>query len=358
MEDKKEVQQRIVEIPLQNAKATEEEFLAILRMVSPGTQLRTALEGIVRIGKGGLIVVENEFTPGLIDGGFKLNCKFTPQRMMELSKMDGAIILSPDMKRILHSNILLTPDSKIPTNETGTRHKAAERTAKMAGTIVMAVSERRHEISIYYKNKKHVLVDSNELLRKANENIQLLEKQREIFDNATDKLNKSELQNYHDLDEAIHIVQKGCMIQKIAADMQKTFIELGKEGNLMKVRLKEIVNGVQEETDLVIKDYTKLDLKKSKTLLDSLTYEELLDRENLFKSLAYDGQTKDKHVRGWRILKKTSLPDQDIASLIKETGSLGRAINSKMQIYEAILGQDKASKFKEEIERLKISQFS
>ncbi len=358
MEDKKEFQQTIVEIPHNNGKATEEEFLSLLRLVAPGTQFRTALDGIVRVGKGALIVVENELTLPIVDGGFKLNCKFTPQRMMELSKMDGGIILSKEMKRILQANVLLTPDSKIPTNETGTRHKAAERTAKMAGTLVIAVSERRNEISVYYKNKKHPLLDSNELLRKANEHIQLLDKQRELFDQHVERLDRAELQNYHDLPQALDVVQKGSMIQKIADDMQRLFIELGKEGTMMKVRLKEILTGVQQETDLVIKDYTKLDLRKSKTLLNSLSYEELLDKENLRKALAHDGATQGKHIRGWRVLKRPSLADAEIALLIKEAGSLGKAINSKMQLYETLLGTEKANKFKDEIERIKLSQFS
>ena len=134
IEEKKEVQKKIIELPqaVNGEKASEEEFLNILRLVAPGTNLRTALEGIVKIGKGALIVVENEMTGEIRDGGFKLNCRFTPQKLMELSKMDGAMILSKDMKKIMYCNVLLTPDNKIPTNETGTRHKAAERSAKIA----------------------------------------------------------------------------------------------------------------------------------------------------------------------------------------------------------------------------------
>lgn len=358
MDDKKEVQQRIIEVVADTTKATEEEFLSVLRLVAPGTQLRTMLEGIVRVGKGAIIVVENEFTPPLMDGGFKINAKFTPQRMMELSKMDAGIVLSKDMKRILYANVLLTPDSKIPTTETGTRHKAAERTAKMANTLVMAVSERRHEITIYYKNKRYVLVEAGKLLAKASEQVQLLEKQRELFNDAVIRLDRAELQNYHDAEQALNVIQKGCAIRKIAEEMQRVFIELGKDGSMMKVRLREITDGVYEETDLVIKDYTKLDVKKSKTILNSLTYEELLDKDNLRKALAHEDQIKEKHIRGWRILKKTSLEDGDIALLIKETGGLGKAINSKVTSYENLLGSEKANKFKEEIERIKLNQYS
>ncbi len=353
-DDKKEVQQTIIQLPDYNQKLTDEEIVDILRVVAPGTNLRTALEGVVKIGKGALIVVENEFTPSLIDGGFKLNCRFTPQRLMELSKMDGAIILSADMKKIMHANVLLTPDSRIPTNETGTRHKAAERTARMAGSLVIAVSERKHETTVYYKNLRRTLLNSSELLRKTNEHIQLLEKQRELFDSSIEHLTKIEMRNYPSLDAAMQVVQKGYAIQKIAEDIQRSLIELGKEGSLLKTRLKELLTDVREETELVIKDYTKLDVKKSRTLLQSLTYEELLDKENIIKSLAYEDHLQHKQIKGWRVLNKTSLAESEIALLIKEAGTLGKALNSQLGFYKTILGNERGAAIKEEIELIKL----
>src|SRR3989344_1513520 len=151
---KKEVQARILKENV-NFTATKEEFLNILRQVSPGTNIRTAIEGIVKSQKGALIVVENSLVNQILDGGFKINARFTPQKLMELSKMDGAIILSKDMKRINYSNVTLTPETKITSNETGTRHKSAERTAKMTGSLAIAVSEKRHEITLYYKDIRY-----------------------------------------------------------------------------------------------------------------------------------------------------------------------------------------------------------
>lgn len=356
-EEKKEVQKKIIELPDTSSieKATEDEFKEIIRMVSPGTGFRTSLEGIVKIGKGALIVVENEFTEEIIDGGFKLNCKFTPQRIMELSKMDGAIVLSKDMKKIMYANVLLTPDSRIRTNETGTRHKAAERTAKMVGALVIAVSERKNEINVYFKNMKHTLVNSNELLRKANEQIQILEKQRELFEKYRERLDKFELQNYHTLHHAIKLIQKGMLTQKIGGDMQKLIIELGKEGILLKTRIRELLKGVAEETDLAITDYTKLDLKKSKTLIKSLNYEEILDEENILKALAYENPLQQRPIKGWRILNKTLLNEPEIAALVKEAGNLGKAINSNISYYKDILGEERSNLFKEDIERLKLT---
>jgi len=355
-EEKKEVQQTIIEIPDFKKKSSTEDLLYLLRLVAPGTNLRVALEGIIKIGKGALIVVENEFTNPLLDGGFKLNVRFTPQRMMELSKMDGAIILSKDMKKIMYANVLLTPDSKIPTNETGTRHRAAERTARMTGAVVIAVSERKHEINIYHQNIRHTLIDSDKLLRKASEQVQLLERQRQIFDDSVSALTKFELMNYQGLDHALKVIQKGRVILLMSEELQRYVVELGKEGNLIKNRLKEIIQDVEDETELVIKDYTKVDLKKSRTLLKALTYEELLDKENVLRALAFDMPFSEKAIKGWRLLSKTSLEEHEIARIVKEATSLGKAINSSVSFYKHILGDTRGERVKEEIERLKLSR--
>jgi diadenylate cyclase len=354
---KKEVQGTIIQIPSINGdKATEDEFLSMLKMVSPGTNLRAAIEGILKAECGALIVIENDVTPNLIDGGFRVNCRFTPQRLVELSKMDGAMILSKDVKKINDANVLLTPDSKIKTSETGTRHKAAERTAKQAGTPVIAVSERRGEVTLFYKNIKYPLRSADVILRRANEHLHHMEKQREIFDKEIEKLNKLELRNHPSLHKAILATQKGRLIQKIAQDIKRNIIELGNEATLIKTRLKEITKDVDKEINLIIKDYTKLDLKKSKILLESLTYDEILDENNILRALAYEKLSQSNAIKGWRILSKTTLEEPEIAALIKHLGSLGKAIHSNPDAYSRILGEDKALTFKEEIDKIKLNQ--
>ncbi len=352
MGEKKEVQITIV--PHEHNGKTKEEFLSLLRTVSPGTHLRTGLESIVKAGKGAIIVVGNDLVNHIMDGGFKINAKFTPQRLLELAKMDGAIVLSKDMKKITHANVHLAPDQKLKSNETGTRHKAAERTAKMVGTFVIAISERKNEITLFYKKMRYTLKNTDEVLRKANEQIQILEKQRELFDQTSEELNKLELRNYPNLGKAITLIQKGRLIQKISQDLKKYSLELGNEGTLIKTRLKELLMGVERETNLVIKDYTKLDIKKTTTLLESLSYDEIIDSENIMKSLAYDSMTSPGNIKGWRILSKTSLQEPEIAVLVKELGSLGKTINSSINKYSHLLGQEKSSVFKEEIEKIKL----
>ncbi len=352
----KEIQKTILPVQQQGShRASEEEFFSIIKMVAPGTGLRSALDSTLKAGKGALIVVENEHLSQIIDGGFRVNCRFTPQRLVELTKMDGAIILSKDIKKITHANVLLTPDNKIKTFETGTRHKAAERTSVQIGSLVIAISERKNEITIFYKDIKYPLKNTSEVLRRANDHIQILEKQKDLFDKSIEKLNHLELRNYPSLHQAVNAIQKGRLIQKISSDLRKYIIELGNEGLLLKTRLKEINAGVEKETNLIIRDYTKLDLKKSRTLLDGLSYDEILNTENILTALSYEKLVQTAPIKGWRILSKTSLPEQDIAMIIKNMDSLGRAINSSMQIYSEILPQEKIDILKEEIGKIKLN---
>lgn len=351
MSEKKEIQQRIIEKKEFNNKVPDEEFYSVLRLVSPGASLRTALEGIVKAGKGALIAVENDELVPIIDGGFKVNAKFSPQRLVELSKMDGAIILSRDMKRIILVNVQLSPSIRIKTSETGTRHKSAERTAKQIGGLVIAVSERKKEITLFYKNRKHVLKNTSEILRKSSENIQILERQKELFENYLERLNKLEIRNYISLHHAIKTIQKGKVIQKISEELKKTIIEIGNEGILLKTRLKEILMDVEKETNLIVKDYANIDYKRSIIILDALSYEELLDKEKVFNALDCIGKPAPPELKGWRILSKTSLTEAEIAKLIREVGKLEEILKCDLKVH---LEEDKVGIVQLEFDRLRV----
>ena len=352
MAEKQEVQIKILK-EKENEKATKEEFISILRQVSPGTNIRAALEGIVKANKGALIVIEKEGVSKIIDGGFKINSRFTPQRLIELSKMDGAIILSSDMKRITHSNVTLAPSTKIQTKETGTRHKAAERTAKMLGSLTIAVSERKNEINIYYKDVKYHLRETSEILRRATETLQLLEKQRELFDENMEQLNLMEIYDDLHLEQACKTIQKGKSIEKILRSQEKTLIELGNEGEALKLRIKELIKGVEKETDNVIRDYTRFNLKKSKSLLSALSYEEIIDPENILMALARKEINKVDSIKGWRVLSKSSLEEKEIANLLQEFKDLKGVLKAKKSDHEKIIGSERAEKFLKQIDKIK-----
>ena len=355
MVEKKEIQETILKQNdvKSNNKPTEEELLNLLRLVAPGTNFRTALNGALKIGKGALVAVENPKILQIIDGGFRINARFTPQRFMELTKMDGAIILSKDMKKINYANVMLAPDNKLKSVETGTRHKAAERTAKQTGTLVIAISERKNEITLYYRNTRYPILPTDELLQKANNYLQIIEKQRELFDMHVEKLTRLELRNHQSLSQSVAAMQKGILIQKIAENLQKSIIELGNEGTLLKARLREITHDVEKETDLIIKDYTNINLKKTKDILESTPYENI-EKEQILSALGFENNQKIEAIMGWRILSKTSLSESEIACLVKEMGSLGAVVHSNISTYKNLLGSEQARVFNEEISKIKI----
>lgn len=144
------------------------ELKSILKLLAPGTQLREGLENILRAKTGGLLLLgDSEQILKLVDGGFTINADYSPSYVYELAKMDGSIVLSSDLKKILCANAQLIPDSSIATFETGTRHRTADRVAKQTGSIVIAISQRRNIITVYKGYIKYVLRDSSVILSKA-----------------------------------------------------------------------------------------------------------------------------------------------------------------------------------------------
>src|SRR5207249_7909238 len=134
-------------------------MMEALSAVAPGTPLRDGLDRILQANMGALIVVgDGPEVLNICSGGFLLDAEFTPQRLSELAKMDGAIILAPDASRIARANVHLVPNPNVPTSETGTRHRTAERVARSIDVPVVSVSEDQQVIAVYVDDQKHPLV--------------------------------------------------------------------------------------------------------------------------------------------------------------------------------------------------------
>jgi len=346
VEEKKEIQSKLVGGKEEFKK---EEITDVLKNIAPGTLLRTGIEGVQKAKTGGLIVAYNEFVENIFEGGFKINARFTPQRLIELGKMDGAIILSKDLKKILYSNVLLTPNNSIPSNETGTRHKAAERTAKQANTMVIAVSQRRDEITLFYKNIKYVLRDTNDIIRRATSVLQILEKHKEVFEKNRAELNEEELKNKPKLIKALLMIQRGMMILKLSETLKGYLVELGVEGTIVKARLKELLQKLDKEVDEVIKDYSKLGFTKSKKILSVLSYDELLEIENIRQCLGISEEPDHVLPKGHRLLEKTGIAEKDMGTLIKTFKNLSAILETKKEDLIPLFGEEKANELFERI---------
>jgi diadenylate cyclase len=351
VEEKKDVQVELIETKKENKNF---ELSDALKLITPGTSLRTAIEGVKKAKTGGLIVIYNDKLENLFEGGFKINSKFTPQRIIELGKMDGAIIISKDLKKILYANVLLTPNNSLPSNETGTRHKAAERIAKQTGTIVVCISQRRDEISLFYGNLKYIIKETDEIIRRASSILQIIEKHREIFDKNLNELNLEEIKKKPRTIKALYLIQRGMILIKVSNTLKDYLIELGNEGIIVKSRLKELLYGVEEQLNLTLKDYSKIGFLKSYKILSLLSYDDLLNLENIKECL---GISEDFHFsRGFRILENNNLSEENISILVSNFKNLQKILDLKKEDLIPIFGEEKTNIILDKINHIKIAQ--
>lgn len=341
----------------QEAKAKKQEteekeisLIDVLKIVSPGTVLRNAIDDILRAEMGSLIVVHSPRLEGLMEGGFNVNCELTSQRIVELAKMDGAIIVSSDLHKILAANVLLVPDTRIPSIETGTRHKAAERTAQEASTLIIAISERRKKVTLYHSNLRYVLQDPEELLSRATETLQILEKQREIFGELLSNLNVLEISGLVVVNDVCSVLQRIEIIMRTSRMMDRYLIELGREGVIIRMRVRELLKNINREKDFILRDYA-LDSEKEK-ILEDLNFDELLDIEGVCNLLFGLPSEEKLDAKGYRILNKVELTSEEIENLINNLKNLSSILNSTPEILANIL-QGRQDDFQKEISSLR-----
>lgn len=341
----------------------------ILQLVAPGTPFREGLENVLRAKTGALIVVG--YSPGvmeIVDGGFSINCDFSPNYLYELAKMDGAIILSEDIKRILYANTQLIPNSTIPSIETGIRHRTAERVAKQTGKLVVSISQRRNIITVYQGNLRYSLKDIGVILTKANQAIQTLEKYRSVLDQALTNLGATEFEELVTLYEVASVIQRFEMVLRVKAEIKRYINELGTEGRLISMQLEELVGNIDYEAVLVIKDYCReYSDEKTKEIaagLKKLNAEELLDHQHIVKLLGYPHTSSmlEETVapRGFRMLNKLArLPAVIIQNLVDRFEKLPHIVMATIEELDEVdgIGEVRARAIKEGLKRIQEQLF-
>ncbi|NLJ84066.1 MAG: DNA integrity scanning protein DisA [Halanaerobiaceae bacterium] len=346
------------------------QLLEILKMIAPGTVLREGLENVLRAKTGGLIVVgDSEDVLAIVDGGFNLNADLTPARLYELAKMDGAMVLNSNADRILCANAQLIPDPTIPSEETGTRHRTAERVAKQTGSLVIAISQRRDIISLYLGNQKHVLEDIRVILSKANQALQTLERYRNVLDQSLTNLSSLEFEDLVTISDVATVIQRAEMVLKIEREIRRYIIELGTEGRLINMQLQELIGDIKDEIILLIRDYmvisdeTEKDEKDPEKLLYDLTNwssDEMLSLNTISKALGHGGSMNalDSIVspRGYRVLRKIPrLPMPVIENLVIQFSNLQNILNASPDELDDVdgIGEVRAQAIKDGLRRLR-----
>jgi len=303
-------------------------------MVAPGTPIREGLENVLRAKTGGLIVFgDSPDVMNVVDGGFAINCEFSPHYLYELAKMDGAVVLSEDAGRILYANTQLNPDPTIPSSETGIRHRTAERVARQTGKLVVSISQRRHVITLYQGHLRYALKESGALLAKANQAVQTLERYQAVFAQALTNLSALEFEGQVTMHEVAHVLQRSEMVLRIKSEIQRYVLELGNEGRLIAMQMEELVGTADEQARLLIKDYAKDAedhiVQEIRQAFQKLTSEELLDAACLFRTLGYAALSTvaedGLQPRGYRILSQIPrLPSVVIHNVVARFATLSR----------------------------------
>ncbi|MCP2262265.1 diadenylate cyclase [Streptoalloteichus tenebrarius] len=311
-------------------RAQSELLRTTLARLAPGTMLRDGLERILRGRTGGLIVLGHDnAVESICDGGFRLDVEFSATRLRELSKMDGAVVLSTDATRILRANVQLVPDPTIPTEESGTRHRTAERTAIQTGHPVISVSQSMSIISVYVDGRRHVLTDSATILSRANQALATLERYKARLDEVTQALSALEIEDFVTLKDAMTVSQRLEMVRRIADEIDGHVVELGVDGRLIELQLDELVGGVELDRELLVRDYLPEDGSVAEVVaaLDELDGTQLLDVASVARAFGFPGtpESLDEQVspRGYRLLARVPrLPGPVQHRLVEHFGSL------------------------------------
>ncbi len=319
-----------------------------LARIGPGTPLRDGIERIVRSHAGALIVLSDDpEVLSICSGGFLVDAPFIPQRVSELAKMDGAIIISNDGGRIARANVHLVPDPTVPTSETGTRHRTAERVARSLDVPVVSASEEMGVINVYAGGLKRQLQEVGRLLNRANQALQTLERYKTRLDDAIDSLTAQEVEDVVTVRDVVTVLQRGEMVHRIAEEMETMIIELGVDARLLRLQLDEIYTDIDDEVDLVVADYLPPHRSAEDTLAEMtrLKDDDVLDARMALSTLHLGEANLDSEIapRGLRLLRRVSkLTPEVAASIVERFGGLARLQRVTIEDLVEVEGVDRA----------------
>jgi diadenylate cyclase len=291
----------------------------------------------------------------------KIETEFSPMRLYELAKMDGAIIVSPNISYIHYANVQLNPDPTLPSDETGMRHLAGHRTAQQTGDLVVVVSERRRLVSLYRgPYGPHVLEDIGIVLSRADSALATLEKFTRRLREEARVLTLHEYDGVVTLREVVGAVATFEYSVRIAGEIENYIRELGREGRLVEMQLEQAFHNVPEQYNALIRDYAAegVDYKEIRARLREFSSEELSDPVEIAQVLGYDtaGPLEECFVkpRGYRqLVRVPRLPSRVAEKLIEEFGTLGELVEATEEDLDEVegVGQARARAIRRNLKR-------
>lgn len=336
----------------------------ILERLAPGTPMRQALERIIQGGKGALVVMgSGAEVDEASSGGFSLNgALFTPARLAELAKMDGGIVVDDDLDRIMAANVHFVPDGTIPTDETGARHRTAERMAIQTKRPVVAVSEGRKVATLYYDGQKVQLDRPTEVAARVNQDLQTLDRLRRRLDDAENRLTMLEVTGLATYRPVVTLLQRTELVRRVGVAIEQEAITLGDEGGLMWVQLADMVRGVEHIREVTLMDYIKprrdAMIARAVGALTELSGADLEDPSKVGRAVGLPELDDTAIPRGFRLLAKVGrLPDHVREQLVSHFRSFERLLNAGLGELEEVegIGAARAAQLRTFFDRLQMA---
>ncbi|MDA3032600.1 MAG: DNA integrity scanning diadenylate cyclase DisA [Actinomycetota bacterium] len=321
-----------------------------LARVSPGTPLRDGIDRVVLAKAGALLVLSDEpDVLSICSGGFLVDAPYSPQRLSELAKMDGAIIISTEGGRIARANVHLVPDPTVPTSETGTRHRTAERVARSLDVPVVSASEEMGVINVYAGGEKRQLQEVGHLLERANQALQTLERYKAKLDDGINNLTAVEVEDVATLRDVVAVLQRGEMVHRVADEIETMIIELGIDARLLRLQLDELYDEINDELDLVVADYMPADKTAEQAMSDmsKLSDDDVLNlrvtADVLGRAGDNDDLTQEVAPKGLRFLRRVKRLNANIADdVANHFGSLAKMQRATLDDLMSVEGVDEA----------------
>ena len=302
-----------------------------IRLTAPGQPIRTALDMIIAGHLGALICVgDTDTVLSAGNDGFPLNISFTANRLFELSKMDGAIVVDRDLTQILRANFHLNPDPSLATSETGMRHRTAARMSVLTDAIVISVSARRAVVNVYVHGKSYEIQPVTTIMSSVNQLVATLQTTRQSLDRSLLRLTALELDDYVTLADITGIFSSFEIMQQAKTELKDCIVKLGNQGKLVQMQLEQLAgSSMDTEYDLMIRDYasdsSEANAEKIRAELSRMTPKDLSDPQHVAAVLGYDDLDEDSVMTplGLRTLSRVSVVRDGVAEkIVDEYGSL------------------------------------
>lgn len=316
--------------PEQHADTVEWRMEEAIRATAPGTAVRRALDMIIAGHLGALICVgDSEHVLAAGNDGFPLNISFTANRLFELSKMDGAVVLDRDLTQILRANFHLNPDPSMPTSETGMRHRTAARMSLITKALVISVSERRQVVNLYVGGRSHQLRTVPEVMTLTSQLLATLQTTRQSLDRGLLRLTSLELDNYVTLGDVTKLYNQFELLLVADKDLRRSVCELGTEGRVVEMQRAQLAGDMDDEYTLMVRDYaadsSPAAAARIREQFGALAADRALTCKNVARILGREGLKEDSVITplGLRTLSRVSVVREGMADkIVDEYGSL------------------------------------